>query len=149
MKREDKIEKLLEKYLEGKTQLKEEQILSEYFKNNDAKTEWQVYKEMFSYFETSKNEEPQQDFKPKAKVALKSFYKYAAILIVCIAGAWFYNFQYNTKDLGTYDDPELALQETKKVFELIGSHINSNTSEIQKLSTLEETKTKYIDNLKP
>ncbi len=149
MNREDKIEKLLEKYLEGKTQLKEEQILFEYFKSNNVKTEWQVYQEMFSYFEISKNEETQQDFKPKAKVALKSFYKYVAILLVCLAGAWFYNYQFNTKDLGTYDDPELALEETKKVFELIGSHINSKTSEIQNLSTLEETKTKYIDNLKP
>lgn len=149
MKTNHNINQLLEKFLEGETHIKEEQILAEYFNNNKVKPEWQVYKDMFSYFETSKNEEPQQDFKPKPKVTFNSFYKYAAILLLCVAGAWFYNYQYNTKDLGTYDDPELALEETKKVFDLIGSHINSKTSEIQNLSTLEKTKTKYIDNINP
>jgi len=149
MKTEHNIQKLLDKFLEGQTSIEEEQILSVYFQNNQVKPEWQTYKAMFSYFDESKAETPKQTFKPKPQLSLKMFYKYAAILLVCLAGAWFYNNQYNTKDLGTYNDPELALQETKKVFELIGSHINSNTNEIQNLSTLEETKTKYIDNLKP
>ncbi|NBC57369.1 MAG: hypothetical protein GVY05_03655 [Bacteroidetes bacterium] len=149
MKTELNISQLLEKFLEGKTHVEEEQILADYFNNNKVKPEWQVYKEMFTYFESTKAEESQQTFRPQNTSSFRSFYKYAAVLIVCLAGAWFYNYQYNTKDLGTYDDPELALEETKRVFDLISTHINSNTSEIQNLSTLEETKTKYIDNINP
>ncbi len=146
---EDKIKELLNKYLEGKTELNEEQILTEYFKSSNIKDEWKVYQSMFGYFENSKTEKSKKVFKPQTEKSFKSLYKYAAILIVCIAGAWFYNQQYYTQDLGTYDDPELALQETKRVFDLIGSHINSNTSEIQNLTTLETTTTQYIDNIKP
>lgn len=149
MKTEHNIRQLLDKFLEGKTNIEEEQILGDYFSKNEVKPEWKVYNDMFGYFESSKEEKPQQSFEPKTKSSFQSFYKYAAILIVCVAGAWFYNYQFNTKDLGTYDDPELALEETKKVFDLIGSHINSNTNEIQNLSTLEKTKTKYIDNINP
>ncbi|MGX1024180.1 hypothetical protein [Flavobacterium sp. CS20] len=149
MKTEHDISQLIDKYLEGKTHIEEEQLLAQYFINNKVKPEWQVYQNMFSYFENSKTAKPQQSFKPKAKKSFKPFYKYVAILLVCLAGAWFYNHRNSTKDLGTYDDPELALQETIKVFELIGSHINSNTKDIQNLSTLEEIKTKYIDKLKP
>lgn len=148
-KTEHNIKQLLDKFLEGQTDLKEEQELAEYFNTKQVKPEWQVYKAMFGYFESSQAEKPQQSFAPDTKRDFKSLYKYAAILVICVAGAWFYNYQFNTNDLGTYDDPELALEETKKAFDLISYHLNSKTDEIQYLETLEETKTKYIDNIKP
>lgn len=150
MSREDNIKELLEKYLEGETQLEEEKILADYFNTNEVKPEWKVYQDMFKYFEVSQTEKTEQTFRPQSQNSIKSWYRYAAVLVLCLAGAWFYNNQYYTdKNLGTYEDPELALQETKKVFELIGSYINTNTDELQNLNTLETTKTKYIDNIHP
>lgn len=152
MKKEDaKIKKLLNKYLEGETSLKEEGILSDYFNNQTVRPEWMTYKDLFTYFEDSKETVPQKSFTvPAAKTSKFDFFqKYAAVAMILLIGTMFYTQQQNTRDLGTYDDPQLALQETKKVFNLISYHINSSTNDIKYLNTLEETKTKYINTLEP
>jgi hypothetical protein len=151
MKRESKIKKLLDKFLEGETSLKEEQVLADYFRNEDINPEWSVYKDMFGYFEESQKDVPQKSFSPQSQVSL--FYKlqkYAAILMIAlISTLFYYNHTTSQKELGTFDDPEVALQETKKVFDLISYHLNSPSDEMKYLQTLEETQTKYINKLTP
>lgn len=151
MKEDAKIETLLEKYLEGETTLKEENILSKYFNSEDIKPEWTAYKDMFTYFEHSKVNTPQMSFTPPQEKKPKSdfFQKYAAVAMILLIGTIFINQQQKPEDLGTYDDPEVALQETKKVFNLISHHLNSGTDDIKYLNTLEETKTKYINTIEP
>lgn len=149
MHTEAKIKELLDRYLKGETTLEEEHVLSNYFKNTAAKPEWKAYKQMFLCFDDNRQLQSEKSFQPQTKTSLKIFYKYAAVLLIAIAGAWFYNFQYNTNNLGTYDDPEVALEETKKVFDLISYHLNSGQKDMKYLETLNETKTKYIDNITP
>lgn len=151
MKEDAKIEKLLEKYLEGETTLKEEHILSEYFSNHEVRPEWMVYKELFTYFEDSKETVPQMSFTPpqEKKSKFDFFQKYAAVAMILLIGTMFYTQQQNAQDLGTYQDPEVALEKTKEVFGLISYHINSSTDDIKYLNTLEETKTKYINTIEP
>ena len=149
MHTETKIKKLLEQYLEGKTGLKDEKILSEYFKNNNIRPEWNAYRQMFQYFEDNGNEKSEKTFQPKTKKSDGHFFKYAAVLLIAVAGAWFYNYQHNTEDLGTYDDPKAALEETKKAFDLISYHLNTGQMDMKYLETLDKTKTKYIDNIAP
>lgn len=51
--RNEHIEELLGKFLEGQTTETEEQMLSDFFcKENDVPKDWQVYKEMFQSFKT-------------------------------------------------------------------------------------------------
>lgn len=153
MKREDKIKILLGKFLEAETSLQEEKILADYFQNEDVKPEWLIYKDMFGYFEESKKEVTQQDFVPrtgKSRSLFVHFQKYAAVIMIAVIGTLFYYQQRSEfKNLGTYDDPEVALQETKRVFELISYHLNSPTDEMKYLKTLEETKTQYINKITP
>jgi hypothetical protein len=151
MKEDARIEKLLEKYLEGETTLKEEDILSDYFNNQEIRPEWLVYKDLFTYFENTKVAVPQKSFTPpQAKRSKFDFFqKYAAVAMILLIGTMFYTQKQNTQNLGTYEDPELALQETKKVFNLISYHLNSSTDDIKYLNTLEETKTKYINTITP
>jgi len=151
MKEDAKIETLLEKYLEGETTLKEERILSEYFNSANIKAEWTVYKDMFTYFEHSKDNTPQMSFTPpqEEKSKFDFFQKYAAVAMILLIGTMFYFQQQTPQNLGTYDDPKMALQETKKVFNLISHHLNSSTDDIKYLNTLEETKTKYINTIEP
>lgn len=151
MKEDAKIEKLLEKYLEGETSLKEEQILANYFNNSEVRPEWMAYKELFSYFEDSKETVPQESFTPPMvkKSKFDFFQKYAAIAMILLIGTMFYTQRQSSDELGTYDDPEVALQETKKVFDLISYHLNSSTDDMQYLNTLEQTKTKYINKIEP
>lgn len=151
MKEDAKIEKLLEKYLEGETTLREEDILSEYFNSEEVRPEWMAYKDMFTYFENSKGFVPQMAFTPpqQKKSKFDFFQKYAAVAMILLIGIMFYTQKQNPKDLGTYDDPEVALQETKKVFDLISYHLNSGTDDMQYLNILEQTKTKYINKIEP
>lgn len=152
MKKESKVEKLLDKFLEAETNLEEEKILAEYFQNENIKPEWTIYKDMFSYFEESQNDFIHKTFTPQRRTSLfYSIQKYAAIIVVIIIGTLFYyNHNSNTsKNLGTYDDPEVALQETKKVFELISYHLNSPSDELKYLKTIEDTQKQYINKIKP
>lgn len=152
MTRESKIENLLDKFLNGETCLEEEKLLADYFQNEDIKPEWSVYKDMFGYFEKSKCEETQQHFVPENKTKTPLFnhiQKYAAVVMLALIGTLFYQQSKQPENLGTYDDPEVALQETKKVFELISYHLNSSTEEMKYIQTLEDTKTQYINKIKP
>ena len=152
MKEDAKIEKLLEKYLEGETTIREEDTLAEYFNTNEVRPEWLAYKELFAYFEDGKVDVSQKPFIPpqeRKKSKFDFFQKYAAVAMILFVGSMFYTQQQNTQELGTYDDPEVALQETKKVFDLISYHLNSGTDEMKYLNTLEQTKTKYINKLEP
>ncbi|MCK9627291.1 MAG: hypothetical protein M0R37_01705 [Bacteroidales bacterium] len=49
------IEKLLEKYFNGDTSVKEESILTSYFNSSKVDPELERYKVMFRYFESEKN----------------------------------------------------------------------------------------------
>jgi hypothetical protein len=150
MKREDTIKLLLDKYLEGLTDIKEEQTLSEYFNGEDVKPEWMVYKSMFTYFQASHEEQPTKTFKPKVVPFWKSWHNIAAILMVAFATTLFFKSQPgSTQDLGTFEDPEVALEETIKVFDFIGDKLNAGKKEISHLQTLEKTKTKYINLIQP
>ena len=150
MKRESKIKELLEKFLEAETNLKEEKILAEYFQNEDIKPEWEPYRDLFVYFEESHSDVPQKSFYLPTRSLFYSIQKYAAVAVVLIIGTLFYYSQNDRpENLGTYDDPEVALEETKKVFDLISYHLNSPKEDLKYLTTLEETKTKYINKITP
>ncbi len=152
MKRENKIEILLDKFLEAETNLKEEKILADYFQNEDVKPEWSVYKDMFGYFNESQQDVPQKPFLPQTqKTLFHHIHKYAAILVIALISTLFYytNSVNQPKNLGTYDDPEVALEETKKVFDLISYHLNSPSDELKYLKTIEETEKKYIKKITP
>ena len=149
MKRETTIKKLLDKYLEGNTTIKEERILSDYFNSEDVKPEWAAYKSMFSFFNEAKEEESTKAFVPKVKPLWKSWQNIAAILMLAVATTLFFNSQQNaSQDLGTFEDPEVALQETIKAFDMIGDKLNSGKNKMKHLNTL-ESKTKYINLITP
>jgi hypothetical protein len=151
MKEDAKIKQLLEKYLEGETTLREEDLLSDYFNNQQVRPEWLVYKDLFTFFEDSKMAVPQKTFVPPQtkRSRFDFFQKYAAVAMILLIGTMFYTQQQSKQNLGTYEDPEVALEETKKVLNLISYHINSSTKHIKHLNTLEETKTKYINTITP
>lgn len=44
------IKSLIDKYFEGLTSLKEEQILRDYFQKEEIPEEWEIYKPMFQFF---------------------------------------------------------------------------------------------------
>ena len=149
MKREDTIKVLIDKYLEGQTTTKEETYLSEYFSGDDVKPEWLIYKSMFSFFEISKEQQPSKPFIPQRNTFWKSWPNIAAVLMLVVTTSLFFKTQQAAnQDLGTFDDPELALQETIRVFDMIGDKFNSGKKEMEHLNILKDN-TKYINIITP
>jgi hypothetical protein len=74
-----------------------------------------------------------------------------AASVVLIATAIWYNngIQQNSNDLGTYEDPEIALQKTKAILNLVSAYMNEGNDELVYLKEIETTKNKLItDNNK-
>ena len=65
------IEKLIEKYEEGETSLKEEQVLKTYFSQETVASHLEVYKPMFAYFSVNQQEQFTKDIPLTTKKVIK------------------------------------------------------------------------------
>jgi hypothetical protein len=180
------VKKLLEKYYEGFTSMEEEARLSAYFKQENIPDHLIAEKEMFLFYATEKGEEYPADLSDEIKEMIgrlenkpnsgsKQFSKYlywisgVAASLLLIISSYFFLKSPALED--TYDNPELAYQETKKVLLYVSSKLNkgtlpveekfskmtSGTEEIRKISKLRKgldevqtisTKTEKLEALK-
>ena len=123
------IEKLLEKYENGETSLKEEQQLKHYFTQGTVAPHLEVYKPMFAYFLVNKQEQFTKDVPLKTKTIFN--YKWISVAAVAVLLLGFYfGTILNNSDLGTYDDPQLAFNDFSKSMEMISSKFNKGASTV-------------------
>ena len=122
------IEKLLEKYENGETTLKEEQVLKNYFTGNNVAPHLEMYTPMFAYFLANQQEQFTKDVPLKTKRILN--YKWISVAAVVLLMLGFYFGSSFNNELGTYDDPELAFNEFSKSMELISQKLNKGTSTV-------------------
>lgn len=136
--------------------MKEEMVLHDFFQNNDVPAHLINYKRLFSFFKTSKNETLEtegfddrimqaiEEVSPEKNQKGKSFKLYtiisiaASILILISVGIYFQSRTPQIHFEDTYDNPELAYAETKKILMLVSGNFNTGTSELQNISELEE-----------
>ncbi len=143
----DKIQILVDKYLEANTTLAEEETLSEYFSQKEVAPHLEQYTAMFQYFSDSKNE---QFTKPVLLNSKKNNFKWSAIAaaLVLLFGIYFGITRY--KDNNTLSDQELvtakrAEKELKRALNLLGKNLALGTEKVGYLNEFEETKHKiYI-----
>lgn len=64
----EKIKELLEKYFEGETSLEEEQLLRDYFQNQEVPDELKSYRDQFAYLDEFGQAEPEGNFDPFEKI---------------------------------------------------------------------------------
>lgn len=122
------IENLLEKYENGETTLKEEQVLKNYFSSDTVTPHLEMYKPMFTYFLVNKQEQFTKDVPLKTK---RNFnYKWISVAAVAVLMIGFYFGSSFNSDLGTYEDPQLAFNEFSKSMELISQKFNKGTSTV-------------------
>jgi hypothetical protein len=141
------VKKLLEKYYEGLTSLEEEARLYAYFKQENIPDYLMAEKEMFLYYTTEKGEEYPADLSAeinemmdrlenKPNTGSKQFSKYlywisgVAASLLLIISSYFFLKSPALED--TYDNPELAYQETKKVLLYVSSKLNKGTLPVEK-----------------
>jgi hypothetical protein len=139
------IEDLIGKYERGESSLRDEKVLKSFFEKEEIPFHLAGYRELFRYFHTAGKEElSDPDFE---KSVLEKFEKtgkdtsgnrrikrffpaiaVAASLIILFGLVLF--LQNRTSDPGTFDDPQIAYAETKKVLLKISGELNTGMNEM-------------------
>ena len=109
------VEKLLEKYFEGETTLKEEQELRQYFLNDQVAPHLKQYESLFQYFTNDSKTHSAKEFVPTKTLKTKRNYKWVGVAAsIALAIGVFYQQMPNQEELER-QEAEYALQETKKL----------------------------------
>ncbi|MBT8394440.1 MAG: hypothetical protein HKO81_10040 [Flavobacteriaceae bacterium] len=124
------IEKLIEKYENGETTLKEEEQLKDYFSQETVDPHLEVYKPMFQYFLVTKKEQFTKDVPLKTK---NTYALYRWISVAAVAVLMFGLYFQNTRPSDEID-PVLA-QQTMEALNLLSTNFNKGTSSVNLLST--------------
>lgn len=140
-----KIESLLDKYFDGETTLAQERELQEYFTSPDVAQHLEQYRPMFGYF--AKEKEQRFDgtlpLKPRKRKVVAWLSVAASVAVLLGVGTFAYNnlgSQAAPNDLGTYDNPELAMQETQKALDLLSGHFNKGVESVSYINEYEQSK---------
>lgn len=150
----NKIENILEKYFQGETTIAEENQLKEYFSSSNVAQHLEQYKPMFGYFSQVKQQKSTQETplpKSQNKKQNVAWLSIAAAAVVLLSiGTYFYVSEKNTApvvaqtELGTYDDPEEALEATQKALALLSSNVNVGIESVQYIKEYEQSKNKIF-----
>jgi len=139
------IKELLEKYFNAKTSLQEEKELKNYFSSENISPEFMQYQDMIGYFSKEQKTETQRAFYIK-KTSKRDWLSIAASVVIILGiGFTFLKQSPTENNLGTFNDPEIALAETQKAFNLIAENLNKGKEKIYYLQEYENTKNKIFN----
>jgi hypothetical protein len=149
------LRKLLQKYYNGETTLKEEDKLKKYFIDNpNINEEFSAEKEQFLMFDrASKQNVPAEDFEKKLEILIdnqkvinpvfkrnKIWFRIAAVAASVLILFGVYNLiRYFTEKpvfKDTIEDPYIAYEETKKTLLYISEKLNYGTRELGNVAKL-------------
>ena len=155
-----KVEALLEKYFEGETSIAEENELQEYFSTQQVAPHLEKYAALFNHFAIAKEQQFEQEIpvlqiqKDESRNQKRnlSWISIAASVVVLMGiGTYvFYNSEpvNNSKDLGTYDDPEVAFKETQKALSLLSKNVNVGIESVKYVEEYQIAKNKVFRKTK-
>jgi hypothetical protein len=142
-----KIEQLLEKYFEGETTIAEEIQLKQYFSTEQVAAHLEHYKTLFGYFASEKEEQfsPTLSLKTKKRFTVARI-GIAASLIFLVSVITFINYkpinqpQVANTELGTFETPEEAFEETQKALALLSEKVNVGMESVNYINEYENSK---------
>ena len=149
-----KTSELLKKYWDAETSPGEEQELKELL-NESTEPELEEEKALFAHFENQKSVELDDSFdaelfakfglveeeKGAKVISLKSYFRQyasiaAAVLVLCISGALYYQQQEQNQMEDTFDNPEVAYAELKKQLLIVSKYLNKGQNTLKELNNL-------------
>lgn len=136
-----KIEKLIEKYLEAETTLKEEVFLKKYFSENEVPSHLEEYKTLFSYFSDSSLDVSNKPITLSKDRSIISWLAVAAIAVLFVSIFSIYQNNINERT-----QAELAYMETQRALDLISFSLNKGNNAIAQLQTFENSQNKIFKN---
>ncbi len=147
-------EELLRKYWNCETSLEEEKHLREYFAGGDIPEQLRDTAILFQYFEEAKKKslndvafdgQVMRKVNPREGQVRKLVYntmRIAAGLIVVVTATWFIRTEVREtipqEVVDTYDDPELAFEETKKALLMISKTFGTAEEQTRKINMFNE-----------
>ena len=142
------IEKLLEKYDNGETTLKEEQKLRAYFANGDVAPHLEVYKPLFMYFSHTKQEEYTREIQAETKkpVNMYRWLSVAAVLVLMVA-VFAKMVTAPTTIENLTDEERLAYNQTIEAFNLLGANFTKGTDNMSALGLVGDSFNKGTENM--
>ena len=140
-----KIESLLDKYFDGETTLAQERELQDYFSSPDVAQHLEQYRSMFGYFAKEKDQrfDGTLPLEPRKRNVVAWLSVAASIAVLFGVGTFAYNnleSQAAPEELGTYDNPELAMKETQKALDLLSGHFNKGVESVSYINEYEQSK---------
>jgi len=135
------IEKLVEKYFSGETSIAEEKQLKNYFSSPDVAPHLEQYRAVFGYFSQAKQEQFTKTvpLQPR-KRSYVAWISVAASVAVLLGAFYIFNQKpEQPQDLGTFDNPELAFQETQKALEMVSENVNQGVKSIDYVNEYNQT----------
>ena len=127
------IEKLLEKYDNGETTLKEEKQLQDYFNQDEIAPHLESYRVMFQYFNKTKQEHFTKDVPLKSKTY--SLYKWISVAAVAVLMLTVFTQFDNKKSLNDLNSEELlAYNQTMEALNLVSSKFNKGATSLNALN---------------
>jgi hypothetical protein len=142
----NKIEILIERYFEGHTSIEEEKELQNYFASDDVAPHLKQYLPLFAYFSNAASQELKQKIinlpKRQEKKQTKVWLSIAASIVLLIGAGTYINRyrEVSSQELGTYDNPEIAMKETQKALAMLSSHVNAGIESVIALEQYEDSK---------
>lgn len=152
MQTEEYIKMLMTKYLEGQTSLEEEKILRVFFQKEhipkELTTEALWFKRMdqmqINESEIQKMEERASDWVDREERKHRNnklrlwTYSIAATLLLAVGITLLFRYHSNQAIKDTYDDPQIAYLEARKILLYVSEKMNKGTSRLQTVSRIQE-----------
>ena len=127
------IEKLLEKYDNGETTLKEEKQLQAYFNQDEIAPHLESYRVMFQYFNKTKQEHFTKDVPLKTKTY--NMYKWISVAAVAVLMLTVFTQFDSKKTLSDLNSEELlAYNQTMEALNLVSSKFNQGATSLNALN---------------
>jgi hypothetical protein len=145
------IEKLLQKYFEGDTSLQEEEKLKSFFREEDVPPHLASLKDLFVSYHDQKDIEPLDEqfdedlmdrienekvvsMKRKRRSLVYTISAIAAVIIVIIGISIYFNMATRSIE-DTFNDPQIAYNEAKKVMLFISEKFNRGVQPVGEATT--------------
>jgi hypothetical protein len=140
------IEKLLEKYENGDTTLKEEQQLKDYFSQETVAPHLEMYKPMFSYFLVNQKEQFTKQLPLKTKNVFN--YKWLSVAAVAVLMLSIFVFNpFNPDEITITETDKIEINNAKKALAIMSKHLNQGTAQVSYLGLINKAGTQ-VDYLK-
>jgi hypothetical protein len=135
------IEKLLDRYFEAETSTAEERELKIYFSSPDVAPHLEQYRPLFGYISQQGQQQFDKAIPLKTKRHYTAWISVAASVVVMFGMFTFLNTQQPPqKELGTYDDPEVAFRETQKALNMLSKNVNVGVNSVNYIGEYEKSR---------